>query len=100
MSRPAPVLASVAAVRFDADADAKLSALRRTKFVATAALAFCVLVFAVAKSLEGRHAWLGFGGGPPPAPARRGGGGGGVGGARLVRPRRPGPALRGRGGGG
>ncbi|MER9565272.1 DUF445 domain-containing protein, partial [Mesorhizobium sp. M0571] len=60
MSRPAPVLASVAAVRFDADADAKLSALRRTKFVATAALAFCVLVFAVAKSLESRHAWLGF----------------------------------------
>ncbi|ESW86098.1 DUF445 domain-containing protein [Mesorhizobium sp. M0644] len=60
MSRPAPVFASVVSVRFDADADAKLSALRRTKFVAAAALAFCVLVFAVAKSLESRHAWLGF----------------------------------------
>jgi uncharacterized membrane-anchored protein YjiN (DUF445 family) len=47
-------------LRFDADADAKLSALRRTKFVAAAALALCVLVFAVAKSFEGRHAWLGF----------------------------------------
>ncbi|MER9128492.1 DUF445 domain-containing protein [Mesorhizobium sp. M0184] len=58
MSRPAPAFASVASVRFDADA--KLSALRRTKFVAAAALAFCVLVFAVAKSLESRHAWLGF----------------------------------------
>ncbi|MER9629493.1 DUF445 domain-containing protein [Mesorhizobium sp. M0296] len=60
MSRPAPAFASVASARFDADADAKLSALRRTKFVAGAALAFCVLVFAVAKSLESRHAWLGF----------------------------------------
>ncbi|MER8391824.1 DUF445 domain-containing protein [Mesorhizobium sp. M0045] len=58
MSRPAPAFASVASARFDADA--KLSALRRTKFVAAAALAFCVLVFAVAKSLESRHAWLGF----------------------------------------
>ncbi|MER8547360.1 DUF445 domain-containing protein [Mesorhizobium sp. M0684] len=60
MSRPAPAFASVASVRFDADADAKLSALRRTKFVAAAALAFCLLIFAVAKSLESRHAWLGF----------------------------------------
>ncbi|MCP9231361.1 DUF445 domain-containing protein [Mesorhizobium sp. LMG 17147] len=58
MSRPASAFASVASARFDADA--KLSALRRTKFVAAAALAFCVLVFAVAKSLESRHAWLGF----------------------------------------
>ncbi|MER8952863.1 DUF445 domain-containing protein [Mesorhizobium sp. M0833] len=58
MSRPAPAFASVASARFDADA--RLSALRRTKFVAAAALAFCVLVFAVAKSLESRHAWLGF----------------------------------------
>ncbi|MER8553658.1 DUF445 domain-containing protein [Mesorhizobium sp. M0976] len=60
MSRPAPVLASVAFARFDTDADAKLSALRRTKFAATAALAFCVLIFAAAKSFESRHAWLGF----------------------------------------
>lgn len=57
MSQSAPALASA---RFDADADAKLAALRRTKFVATAALALCVLVFAVAKSFEGRFAWLGF----------------------------------------
>ncbi|PDQ17123.1 DUF445 domain-containing protein, partial [Mesorhizobium sanjuanii] len=58
MSQPASALAPVA--RFDADAVAKLSALRRTKFLATAALALCVLIFAVAKSFEGRFAWLGF----------------------------------------
>ncbi|TPI72124.1 DUF445 domain-containing protein [Mesorhizobium sp. B2-8-9] len=52
-SAPAPV-------RFDADAKAKLSALRRTKFVAAAALALCILVFALAKSFEGGHPWLGF----------------------------------------
>ncbi|MEI8701364.1 MAG: DUF445 domain-containing protein [Mesorhizobium sp.] len=57
MSQSAPTLASA---RFDADADAKLSALRRTKFVATAALALCVLVFAAAKSFEGHYPWLGF----------------------------------------
>ncbi|BCH16292.1 MULTISPECIES: DUF445 domain-containing protein [unclassified Mesorhizobium] len=57
MSQSAPALASA---RFDADAEAKLSALRRTKFVATAALALCVLVFAAAKSFEGRYPWLGF----------------------------------------
>ncbi|RUU44865.1 DUF445 domain-containing protein [Mesorhizobium sp. M6A.T.Ce.TU.002.03.1.1] len=57
MSQSAPTLASA---RFDADADAKLSALRRTKFVATAALALCVLIFAVAKSFEGHYPWLGF----------------------------------------
>ncbi|CAN7508299.1 DUF445 domain-containing protein [Mesorhizobium sp. LjRoot246] len=51
---------SLAPVRFDADADAKLSALRRTKFVAAAALALCVLVFALAKSFEHIHPWLGF----------------------------------------
>ncbi|MFC3323764.1 DUF445 domain-containing protein [Mesorhizobium cantuariense] len=51
---------SLAPVRFDADADAKLSALRRTKFVAAAALALCVLVFAVAKSFEHIYPWLGF----------------------------------------
>lgn len=56
MSQPASALAPVA--RFDADA--KLSALRRTKFLATAALGLCVLIFAVAKSFEGRFAWLGF----------------------------------------
>ncbi|MFD1983009.1 DUF445 domain-containing protein [Mesorhizobium newzealandense] len=57
MSQSAP---SLAPVRFDADADAKLSALRRTKLVAAAALAFCVLVFAVAKSFEHTYPWLGF----------------------------------------
>ncbi|PAP99968.1 DUF445 domain-containing protein [Mesorhizobium mediterraneum] len=57
MSQSAPTLASA---RFDADADANLSALRRTKFVATAALALCVLIFAVAKSFEGHYPWLGF----------------------------------------
>lgn len=57
MSQSAPALASA---RFDADAEAKLSALRRTKFVATATLALCVLIFAVAKSFEGHYPWLGF----------------------------------------
>ncbi|RWB96394.1 DUF445 domain-containing protein [Mesorhizobium sp.] len=57
MSQSSPAWASA---RFDADAEAKLSALRRTKFVATAALAFCVLIFAVAKSFEGHYPWLGF----------------------------------------
>ncbi|UCI16904.1 DUF445 domain-containing protein [Mesorhizobium sp. B2-1-8] len=51
---------SLAPVRFDADAGAKLSALRRTKFVATAALALCVLVFALAKSFQSSYPWLGF----------------------------------------
>lgn len=51
---------SLTPVRFDADATAKLSALRRTKFVATAALALCVLVFALAKSFEHSYPWLGF----------------------------------------
>ncbi|TGV61275.1 DUF445 domain-containing protein [bacterium M00.F.Ca.ET.141.01.1.1] len=51
---------SLAPVRFDTDAGAKLSALRRTKFVATAALALCVLVFALAKSFQTSYPWLGF----------------------------------------
>ncbi len=38
----------------------KLAALRRTKLLAAAALALCVVIFAVAKSLEGAHPWLGF----------------------------------------
>ncbi|TIX96908.1 MAG: DUF445 domain-containing protein, partial [Mesorhizobium sp.] len=46
MSQAAPAMNHV---RFDTDAAAKLAALRRTKFVATAALALCVLVFALAK---------------------------------------------------
>lgn len=50
----------LAPVRFDAEADAKLSALRRTKFLAAAALALCVLVFALAKSFERTYPWLGF----------------------------------------
>ncbi|WP_419693600.1 DUF445 domain-containing protein [Mesorhizobium muleiense] len=57
MSQSSPAWASA---RFDADAEAKLSALRRTKFVATAALGLCVLIFAVAKSFEGHYPWLGF----------------------------------------
>ncbi|WP_144377435.1 DUF445 domain-containing protein [Mesorhizobium amorphae] len=44
----------------DKDAEAKLAALRRTKFVAAAALALCVVVFAVSKSLEGSYPWLAF----------------------------------------
>ncbi|AZV21651.1 DUF445 domain-containing protein [Mesorhizobium sp. M7A.F.Ce.TU.012.03.2.1] len=50
----------LAPVRFDAEADARLSALRRTKFLAAAALALCVLVFALAKSFERTYPWLGF----------------------------------------
>ncbi|TIT38672.1 MAG: DUF445 family protein, partial [Mesorhizobium sp.] len=51
---------SLAPVRFDTDAGAKLSALRRTKFVAMAALALCVLVFVLAKSFQASYPWLGF----------------------------------------
>ncbi|RUX90066.1 DUF445 family protein, partial [Mesorhizobium sp. M2A.F.Ca.ET.040.01.1.1] len=57
MSKSAPALAPV---RFDADAQAKLSALRRTKFIAAAALALCILVFALAKSFQAAYPWLGF----------------------------------------
>lgn len=57
MSQSAPALARV---RFDADAQAKLSALRRTKFIAAAALALCILVFALAKSFQETYPWLGF----------------------------------------
>lgn len=57
MSQSAPALGPV---RLDADADAKLSALRRTKFIATASLALCILIFALAKSFESRFPWLGF----------------------------------------
>ncbi|MGP2492734.1 DUF445 domain-containing protein [Mesorhizobium sp. PUT5] len=52
--------ASSSALTATADNDAKLKALRFTKLVATAALALCVAVFAVAKSFEARHPWLGF----------------------------------------
>lgn len=38
----------------------KLAALRRTKFIASAALVLCVIIFATAKSLQGRWPWLGF----------------------------------------
>lgn len=44
----------------DKDAEVKLAALRRTKFVAAAALALCVVVFAVSKSFEGSYPWLAF----------------------------------------
>src|SRR6187431_3108712 len=39
---------------------AKLAALRRTKFLATAALCLCVTVFAAARALQPRWPWLGF----------------------------------------
>ncbi len=42
------------------DRMARLAALRCTKFVATTILLLCLLVFAVAKTLEGRWVWLGF----------------------------------------
>lgn len=51
---------ATANVPFGVDADAKLAALKRTKFVAAAALTLCVAVFALAKSFEGRYPWLGF----------------------------------------
>ena len=51
---------SVAPAAFDSEAGAKLSALRRTKFLATAALCLCVAVFAAARSLQPRWPWLGF----------------------------------------
>jgi uncharacterized membrane-anchored protein YjiN (DUF445 family) len=54
MSQPASAFAPIQ------DTNAKISALRRTKFVATTALVLCVLVFAVAKSFEDRHPWLAF----------------------------------------
>ncbi|UDL90021.1 DUF445 domain-containing protein [Mesorhizobium sp. PAMC28654] len=57
MSQSVPALGPV---RLDADAGAKLSALRRTKFIATAALVLCVLIFAAAKSCEGIYPWLGY----------------------------------------
>ncbi|MFE0014404.1 DUF445 domain-containing protein [Mesorhizobium sp. NPDC059054] len=44
----------------DKDAEVKLAALRRTKFVAAAALALCVVIFAISKSLEGSYPWLAF----------------------------------------
>ena len=57
MSQSAPALA---AARYGAEAQAKLSALRRIKFIAAATLAVCVLVFALAKSFQGSYPWLGF----------------------------------------
>ncbi|WP_274628770.1 DUF445 domain-containing protein [Arvimicrobium flavum] len=47
------------AILADPDAE-KLAALRRTKFLATAALVACLFVFLVAKSLESRWPLLGF----------------------------------------
>ncbi|MGB3390657.1 MAG: DUF445 family protein [Pseudaminobacter sp.] len=42
------------------DQTEKLAALRRTKALATAALALCVTVFAAAKVFEAQYPWLGF----------------------------------------
>ena len=44
----------------DAEASAKLAALRRTKFIAAAALVVCVAVFIVARRFEPGHPWLAF----------------------------------------
>ncbi|MEJ6784592.1 DUF445 domain-containing protein [Aminobacter sp. Piv2-1] len=52
---PSGVIASTRVI----DAE-RLAALRRTKLLATAALVLCVIVFAVAKSFQGRWPWLGF----------------------------------------
>ena len=52
--------ASVTAFAADSQEAAKLAALRRTKFFATAALCLCVAVFATARSLQPRWPWLGF----------------------------------------
>ncbi|TGS78806.1 DUF445 domain-containing protein, partial [Mesorhizobium sp. M3A.F.Ca.ET.175.01.1.1] len=57
MSQSAPALTPV---RFDADAQAKLSALRRTKFIAAVALGLCSLVFGLATSFQATYPWLGF----------------------------------------
>lgn len=56
-SRVAPSGAIASARAIDAE---RLAALRRTKLLATAALVLCVIVFAVAKSFQGRWPWLGF----------------------------------------
>lgn len=56
-SRAAPSGAIASARVIDAE---RLAALRRTKLLATAALVLCVIVFAVAKSFQGRWPWLGF----------------------------------------
>lgn len=53
-------VASTGFVVGDKDAEVKLAALKRTKFVAAAALGLCVVVFFVTKSLEGSHPWLAF----------------------------------------
>lgn len=53
-------VASTGFVVGDKDAEVKLTALKRTKFVAAAALGLCVVVFFVTKSLEGSHPWLAF----------------------------------------
>ena len=54
------ITASVVAFAPDSQEAAKLAALRRTKFLATAALCLCVAVFAAARSLQPRWPWLGF----------------------------------------
>jgi uncharacterized membrane-anchored protein YjiN (DUF445 family) len=47
-------------MRENDDAAARLAALRRTKFVATAMLALCVVLFIAARSLEGRYPFMGL----------------------------------------
>jgi uncharacterized membrane-anchored protein YjiN (DUF445 family) len=44
----------------DREQSAKLLALRRTKFMASAALVLCVVVFIAAHSFQGLYPWLGF----------------------------------------
>lgn len=45
---------------FSAADDAKIEALRRTKFLATATLALCLFVFIATKYLEASYPWIGF----------------------------------------
>jgi len=52
--------ASDARAAVDAREAKKLAALRRTKFLATAALCLCVAVFAAARALQPRWPWLAF----------------------------------------
>lgn len=59
MNEPGPAQQAISATAAASDA-AKLAALRRTKFLATAALCLCVAVFAAARFYEARWPWLSF----------------------------------------
>src|SRR4051794_22280839 len=57
---PSETIASINRFAPDPQEMAKLTALRRTKIFATAALALCVALFAAARAFEPRWPWLGF----------------------------------------